>query len=365
MKGVQIGEGLKLALYVGFFLLFVACTPGLPPHAEYSQYRSFPTTNLDSCPEGRKDGLSDPDIIFKGKIKGPKSFASYNGKLYTGVLNGYVVRIDDVSLVPVVKFGTSCDQRWEDPKCGRPLDMKFDKDGALYVCARIQWNIQSRRRNRRSGNIYWTHYSTVFELIDLLYTNYADPSGRFMLYNATSGDNQVLIRGIAANGVALSEDGESALIADTLSSRILKYTIKGTKAGSHEDFAIDLPGQPLNILPDGRGRYLVTLMRLPRIVSMAWYSPCLRRMFSRLVYLAETPLRWLDSNFFISYLRRLLHFVRNFEGISRHMPKIAVVLTIDREGKIIDTVCNFDLGSPFADYLSRVLMKQAFPQLAD
>lgn len=53
--------------------------------------------------------LNDPELLFQGKIKGPESFTSYNGELYTGSQNGYVLKITkDNKIVPVVKFGKDC-----------------------------------------------------------------------------------------------------------------------------------------------------------------------------------------------------------------------------------------------------------------
>lgn len=47
-------------------------------------------------------------MLHVGKLKGPESFDSYNGELYTGLDGGYVVKIDEKGIVPFVKFSSKC-----------------------------------------------------------------------------------------------------------------------------------------------------------------------------------------------------------------------------------------------------------------
>lgn len=55
---------------------------------------------------------------------------------------------------------------------------------------------------------------------------------RLIHYNAKTKENTVLIDGINfANGVALSEDEEFVIVAETAGSRILRYYLKGPKKG--------------------------------------------------------------------------------------------------------------------------------------
>lgn len=52
--------------------------------------------------------LDNAERILEGKLTGPEAFAMYNGAVYTGIHGGWVVRIDEGELVPVVKFGQNC-----------------------------------------------------------------------------------------------------------------------------------------------------------------------------------------------------------------------------------------------------------------
>lgn len=109
--------------------------------------------------------LDKAEHIFDGQLTGPEAFAVYNGAVYTGIHGGFVVQIDEGELRPVVRFGKNCGKnlfkssliQWSLPRffackfysnlsfcphvediteehiCGRPLGMKFDSAGNLYV----------------------------------------------------------------------------------------------------------------------------------------------------------------------------------------------------------------------------------------
>lgn len=84
-----------------------------------------------------------------------------------------------------------------------------------------------------------------------------DRSGRLMKYDPASKQVEVLVSNLAfPNGVALSKDGSSILLAETTSCRILRYWIKTSKAGTLEVFA-HLRGFPDNIKRSPRGGYWV------------------------------------------------------------------------------------------------------------
>lgn len=52
--------------------------------------------------------LNNAELLFQGQVKGPEAFASFNGELYTSVHGGYVMKVTDNKLVPIVKFGQDC-----------------------------------------------------------------------------------------------------------------------------------------------------------------------------------------------------------------------------------------------------------------
>lgn len=46
--------------------------------------------------------------LFEGQIKGPEGLLYYNKTLYITVHDGFVMKLVDDQLIPVVKFGKSC-----------------------------------------------------------------------------------------------------------------------------------------------------------------------------------------------------------------------------------------------------------------
>lgn len=54
------------------------------------------------------DRLNNAEILFSGQVKGAEAFDSWNGELYTSAHGGYVLRLTEKELVPIVKFGQDC-----------------------------------------------------------------------------------------------------------------------------------------------------------------------------------------------------------------------------------------------------------------
>lgn len=52
--------------------------------------------------------LNNAEKLFFEEIKGPEHLEVHNGVLYTTLDGGYVVKIVDDKVVPVVKFGKKC-----------------------------------------------------------------------------------------------------------------------------------------------------------------------------------------------------------------------------------------------------------------
>lgn len=96
------------------------------------------------------------------------------------------------------------DGLWQEAKCGRPLGMQFDKNGALYVCDAyygiFKVDVKTGKYERivntdqsidgkksmitnsidlaKNGDIYWTSSSSEFTVEDGVFTMLEDPSGR-------------------------------------------------------------------------------------------------------------------------------------------------------------------------------------------
>lgn len=399
-------------IYVSFVLALITFLPGLPPaNVSFSEYSIALPTKLTGK-LASNDRLNEAELLHVGKIKGPESFDSYNGELYTGIHGGYIVKIDEKGFKPFVKFGEECDGIWQEHKCGRPLGLKFDKKGNLYaidtyygifkidpsgkykkiidtskpIAGKVPLLVNSLDVTE-NGDIYWTVSSTDFSLYDGIYTALADPSGRLIRYNAATKTNEVLLEGLVfPNGVLLSRDESFILVLETYASRIIKYNLKGAKKGQKEIFSESLPGLPDNIHSDNHGGFLVSLIvyadeEYPMLLQSLIPHPYIRKMLVRLLALIEAPFKLLQGvqpNF---YTEKLIHTIGSFESSRLFVPSTSVVLHYDATGKIVDAayVTNEKIdsissafihkdylwfGSPYTDYVARIPLSKAFPLLA-
>jgi len=199
-----------------------------------------------------------------------------------------------------------------------------------------------------------------------------------------------LIRNLAfANGVVLSDDESFILIVETLKNRLTKYNLKGPKAGQHEIFIDGLPGIPDNIHSDSHGGFLLSLIiadnpDYPQIFQSLTPHPYLRKMLLRLAMTMELPFKLLNNVYPNPCTERILHAIGSYQGLDflSNPNEKSSVLRIDASGNIIEIITADDgsarrissayihngflwLGSPFQNYLGRVPLKQAFPDLAD
>lgn len=396
-------------IYIGFFLTVITFLPGIPPEVEVSEYSiKYPNTQTEF-----KSRLEEIQILFSGEVNGPEDFASFNGKIYTGIHGGYVVQIEENLIKPLVKFGQKCDGLWQEEKCGRPLGLKFNDKGELFVndayYGIFKVNINTREYINivnssepidgkipkiinsldiaKNGDIYWTDSSTDFYLYDGMYSILANPSGRLIRYNAATKKNEVLLKNLGfANGVILSDDESFVIVSETTNSRIIKYNLKGSKAGQQEIFAEGLPGVPDNINSDKQGGFLVSLIILidsnnPYLIQSLIPHPYIRKMLLRLFYLIEAPFKLLQDIYPNYYSERILHALGSLNIAKCIQPnRTSVILRMDKTGKILDTLLMKNvsdissayiyngylwLGSPWNEYIIRVSLKQVFPDLAD
>uniref|UniRef100_A0A8I6Y3J5 Strictosidine synthase conserved region domain-containing protein n=1 Tax=Hordeum vulgare subsp. vulgare TaxID=112509 RepID=A0A8I6Y3J5_HORVV len=146
--------------------------------------------------------------------------------------------------------------------CGRPLGLRFHlKSGYLYIADAYKGLMRvapgggeaTSHRVDSSMNFNRSQHEMV--------TRTGDSSGRLMRYDPRTGKAVVLQAGITyPNGLAISADRTHLIISSTGPCKLLRYWIKGSKAGTMELFA-DLPGYPDNVRPDKKGGYWVALHR--------------------------------------------------------------------------------------------------------
>ena len=108
-------------------------------------------------------------------------------------------------------------------------------------------------------------------------------NGFVVEYQPDTGVAHVIMDGLNfANGIAISEDQQYLLVAETGNYRIHRYWLQGPKAGQSEVIIDNLPGFPDNINNGLNGRFWVGLVA-PRkkILDDFSASPFVRKMMLR------------------------------------------------------------------------------------
>ncbi|MBI1375387.1 MAG: hypothetical protein GC159_21950 [Phycisphaera sp.] len=186
-----------------------------------------------------------------------------NGCVYTGLLDGRVVRIDpDGATHTIANTG------------GRPLGVRLhptlhlvvaDRDrGLLAVSADGDVRVLVDTIGEQScqyvnglavafdGRIYFTQPSTRYPAPQIAVAALTgDRTGRLLTHDPATGETRVVADGLCfANGVALVDGGDAALVSETFARRVTRVQLTGPDAGAHRVWADDLPGYPDNIVVD-------------------------------------------------------------------------------------------------------------------
>ncbi|KAF8730119.1 hypothetical protein HU200_017089 [Digitaria exilis] len=178
-------------------------------------------------------------------------------------------------------------------RCGRPLGLRFHYgSGNLYIADAYKGlmrvdpgggqakvlvkkvdGVPLRFTNgvdvdQVTGEVFFTGSSMNYQRSQHeRVTATGDSTGRLMKYDPKTNRATVLESGITyPNGVAISADRTHLVVALTGPCKLMRYWIKGPKAGMSEMLA-DLPGYPDNVRADRKGGFWVALhqekMELP------------------------------------------------------------------------------------------------------
>jgi sugar lactone lactonase YvrE len=190
---------------------------------------------------------------------------------------------------------------------GRPLGITFGPNGGIVIADAKKGLLHLGRdltdlvtqadgvpfaftddadNTRLDKNLYFTDASSKFgygrHMRDLLEHG---ANGRLLEYNFATKQTRVLMSGLHfANGVAVGPDDAYVLVNETGEYRILRYWLKGEKAGTHDVFIDNLPGFPDNLSYNDRGMFWVAIFA-PRdalLDSLLPGSLFLRQVLARL-----------------------------------------------------------------------------------
>lgn len=389
---------------VAIFLL-LAYSPGLldinPVYVDVRPPRPFtgplePNTNLEKA-----------EKLFRNHILGPESLAFYNGDLYTGLHNGWIVRIrEDRIIEPITTFGDPSCETWEEERCGRPLGLRFGKNGTLFVADSYYglYNIDVHTGTVNTifhhsqmvdgkrpkitndfditlkGDIYFSDSSTKFPLSEGLYTILESaPNGRILHHNLQTNETHTLVDGVVfANGVQLSPKEDYLIFSETGRSRVMKYHLKGASKGKLEVFIDNLPGYPDNIRSNGHGGYWLALCvvnppQSKSALKMLGPYGIVRKVLAQIVHLGRTILRFSDRFFPSSVTKTLIYKLAHmYPYVSMESP-YGLILELNNKGEIvrslhapsgsityISQVSQYGdalyLGSPWNHYLAKLTL---------
>jgi len=267
-----------IAVIVGYLLLW-------PSPIDPVAYDPPPKPEMTG-PFTPNDRLASAEILAAGQVDGPEDVdVNEQGQIFTGTADGRVVRVDpDGKLTTLVNTG------------GRPLGVVLAADGNLIVADAVKGLLSIDPAGKitvlstsggdqrlgftddlavaRDGTIYFSDASTKFGPGEYLYDMLEGrPHGRLLRFDPATQETTVLIPEMYfANGVALSQNEDFVLVNETYRYRVLRYWLKGDKAGQHDVFVDNLPGYPDNISSNGHGTFWLALFTV-RNDQAEWLAP--------------------------------------------------------------------------------------------
>ncbi|XP_034688413.1 protein STRICTOSIDINE SYNTHASE-LIKE 3-like [Vitis riparia] len=361
--------GLLAAL---FLLLALYC--GIDPlkHSSIANFPEFeahlvqmpPWSEVPAAKDDR-NLLQKAEIKFLNQVQGPESvaFDPLGRGPYTGVADGRILFWNGEAWSD---FAYTSPNRSElcDPKpsplsylknehiCGRPLGLRFNKrTGDLYIADSYLGlmkvgpegglatslvteadGVPLRFTNDLdiddAGNIYFTDSSSKYQrrnFMQLVFSS--EDSGRLLKYDPLTKETTVLLRGLQfPNGVSLSKDGSFLVLCEGSPGRLVKYWLKGDKAGTSEVFAI-LPGYPDNVRTNEKGEFWVAIH-------------CRRTMYSYLCGLYPKLRMFLLKLPIPTRYQYLLHIGGRLHAVVvKYSPEGKLVKILeDSEGKVVRAV---------------------------
>jgi len=198
------------------------------------------------------------------------------GRLYTGLGNGTILRVSTGGKAEVFAHTG-----------GRPLGLKFDKNGNLIVSDAFVGLLSVDKQGKVcilaavgthkgvTHKIHFADYHTIADDGKIYFTDASEkgyhglvedllegrPFGSLLQYDPATGETTYLAKNelYFPNGVEITPSGDALLVAESYKFRLRKYWLTGSKKGTWETVADGFPGIPDNISISPRGTVWVAL----------------------------------------------------------------------------------------------------------
>jgi sugar lactone lactonase YvrE len=286
-------------------------------NAEPVAWTPPPAPSMDSGPYVRNNLLAGAKTFGRSNLLQPESMAAGpDGKLYTGMNTGEIVRIDpDKLAVPTDPQTTPFELLAN--TAGRPLGMVFHPNGDLIVADGVKGLLSVSPKGEikvlstESEGLKFGFADDVAVSADGRYVWLSDATwkfpypdftadvvehvgnGRLIQYDMQTGETKTLLKDLQfANGVAVSKAGDFVLVNETAAYRITRYWLSGPKAGQSDVFADNLPGFPDNVRTDADGNFWVaTPTTRDGLIDALADKPAVRKFIAKLLKHIEFPVK--------------------------------------------------------------------------
>ena len=287
--------------------------------------------------------LSDANRLLEGELAGPESLAVFDGKIVTGAADGFLYQIDGNELKPLLKLvEKSCHQHmYETEKCGRPLGLKFDSKGTLFVVephvgvfsvqnvfdknpkVNLVLDIDETKVLGRASKflddlaieegaglnnghvLYISDVSVKFGLYQSNLIVMGSDFGRLIRYDVNAKKVELIKDNLFfPNGVELNDDKTAVFVNEFVARQVIKVYINGPKKGQSEPLISQLPGEPDNIRRSASKKETYWLALLsgrtaakPNELDYYLRKPLLRKLICRVMHMFGTVIHLVGKTF--------------------------------------------------------------------
>lgn len=242
--------------------------------------------------------LRSAELVRLPMAKGPEDvLVREDGSVLTGVEDGRVLSVKWGSPPIIETLATTNGRPFGLAASGKDLWIadgtrgliRMDEKGGVQTVAKEIDGAPFRFLNSvvaaSDGAVYFTDSSTKYGPLEYLYELFeARPTGRLLKFDPKSRATTVLLSDIFfSNGVALSAQEDFLVVAETYRYRVLRYWLKGPRAGQLEEWASNLPGFPDGISRGEQGNFWLALYTTRNgLMDMLHRSPFAKNQLAKL-----------------------------------------------------------------------------------